>query len=81
MSLLFFGNLVDNLRGRQKHIIITLEIAFGIINLSQAGIEYYVYKVMDWESETEKLIWINVILVCTHTRIVLGTGVYLILLL
>ena len=81
LSLLFFGNLVDNLRGRQKHMIITLEVAFGIINLSQAGIEYYVYKVMDWESKTEKEICVNVILVCNHTRIVLGTGVYLILLL
>ena len=45
--MLFFGNLVDNLRGRQKQMIIALEIAFGMIKLIQAGIEYYFYKFED----------------------------------
>ena len=80
--MLFFGNLVDNLRGRQKQMIIALEIAFGMINLIQAGIEYYFYKIEDdKKARVERIMWHGVILTCTHTRIVLGTGVYLIVLL
>ena len=46
-SLLFFGNLVDNLRGHQKQMIISLEVAFGSLNLIQASLEYYFYQLID----------------------------------
>lgn len=57
--MLFFGNLVDNLRGHQKQMIITLEVAFGIVNLLQAGIEYnYIITTDISEHKNEQVHWI-----------------------
>ena len=50
-AMLFFGSLVDNLRGYQKQIIIILEVSFGIINLVQAAVEYHFFI----EDDAEKL--------------------------
>ena len=38
-SLLFFGNLIDNLRHQQKTIIVLLEIAFATVTLIKGGLD------------------------------------------
>ena len=57
--MLVFGNLVDNLRGRHKQMIIFLEICFAVINIVEAAIESKYFddpEISEFHNNLHKLI-------------------------